>query len=119
MCNEGEIQMISKTTMTALAVCIAGGMMVASPSQAAPVMGSSTAVKAATTDHVTDVQWRGRGWGWRGRGWGWRGGAPWVAGAVIGGLALGAAAAANPYYYGGPYGYGPAAYDYDYAPGPY
>src|SRR3954453_20999830 len=107
--------MINKTMMTAVAMCIAGGLMVTSPSQAAPVMGSTTAVKVATTDHVTDVQWRGRGWrgGWRGYGWR-RGGAPWVAGAVLGGLALGAAAAASPYYYDAPY-----AYDYAYAPGPY
>ncbi len=43
----------------------------------------------------------------------WHGGW-WVPGAVIGGLALGAAIASRPYYYD--YGYGPYAYDYGYGP---
>jgi hypothetical protein len=48
----------------------------------------------------------------------WHGGW-WVPGAVIGGLALGAAIASRPYYYD--YGYGPYAYDYGpyYYRGPY
>jgi hypothetical protein len=41
----------------------------------------------------------------------WRGGGWWVPGAVIGGLALGAAIASRPYYYG------PGYYGYAYAPG--
>jgi hypothetical protein len=42
----------------------------------------------------------------------WRGGGWWVPGAVVGGLALGAAIASRPYYYGGgPY--------YAYGGGPY
>jgi hypothetical protein len=42
----------------------------------------------------------------------WRRGGWWVPGAVVGGLALGAAIASRPYYYGGgPY------YAYDYGPG--
>src|SRR5262245_46975390 len=48
----------------------------------------------------------------RWRGYGWR--APVAAGAVVGGLALGAAIASRPYY--GGYGYG--AYGYASAPGP-
>jgi hypothetical protein len=46
----------------------------------------------------------------------WRRGGWWIPGAVVGGLALGAAVASRPYYYGGPY------YAYDYGPynsGPY
>jgi hypothetical protein len=44
----------------------------------------------------------------------WRRGGWWVPGAVVGGLALGAAIASRPYYYGqGPY------YAYDYGGGPY
>ena len=53
----------------------------------------------------------------------WRGGW-WVPGAVIGGIALGAAIASRPYYYGpGYYGYASGPYYYGGAPyyggGPY
>jgi hypothetical protein len=41
----------------------------------------------------------------------WRGGGWWIPGAVVGGLALGAAIASRPY--------GPGYYGYGYAPGPY
>jgi len=51
----------------------------------------------------------------------WRRGGWWVPGAVVGGLALGAAIASRPYYYGGgpyyAYDYGP--YEYDYGPSYY
>jgi hypothetical protein len=46
----------------------------------------------------------------------WRRGGWWIPGAAVGGLALGAAVASRPYYYGGPY------YAFDYGPynsGPY
>jgi hypothetical protein len=43
----------------------------------------------------------------------WRGGGWWIPGAVVGGLALGAAIASRPYYYG------PGYYGYAYDPGPY
>src|SRR5262249_62291418 len=43
----------------------------------------------------------------------WRRGGWWVPGAVVGGLALGAAIASRPYYYG------PGYYGYAYNPGPY
>ena len=45
----------------------------------------------------------------------WRGGW-WIPGAIVGGLALGAAIASRPYYYGpGPYyGYAYGPYDYEY-----
>src|SRR5262249_23465914 len=42
----------------------------------------------------------------------WRRGGWWVPGAVVGGLALGAAIASRPYYYG------PGYYGYAYNPGP-
>lgn len=55
---------------------------------------------AVATSTTADARWYGGGgWGWRGGGWGW--GAPFVAGAIVGG------ALAAPYYYGGYYGYYP------------
>ena len=86
------------------------------PATAAPFMANS-AIKSASQGDVTQVYWR--------RGYGYGGAA--VAAGVIGGLALGAAAASQPYY--GPRAYyaPPAAayyppatvyhYDYGYAPG--
>ena len=87
---------------------------VLSPVQAAPFMANG-AIKAASQDEVTQVRWRGYGWG----------GAAVAAG--IAGLALGAAAASQPYYgpppayYGPPPAYyGPPAYPYAYSyPAPY
>jgi hypothetical protein len=97
--------------------------------KAAPVLTNTAAVKTAAPSAVLDVRWAaGAGavageagvavWAWRG-GWGrgW-----WVPGAVIGGLALGAAVAASPYYYGCgyPYGYGyGCGYPYVYIGSPY
>src|SRR5215468_12323983 len=48
----------------------------------------------------------------------WRGGGWWIPGAVVGGLALGAAIASRPYYYGPGY-YGYASGPYYYGGGPY
>jgi hypothetical protein len=81
------------------AITLAGAI----PSSAAPVMSSTTGVKAAVTDNIVDVRWR-RGWGGVGAGL--------AAGALLGaGIA---AATAPPYYYGPAYGY-PAygAYAYE------
>jgi|SRR5438477_12185059 len=71
----------------------------ASELQAAPVLTNTTAFREAALSTVTDVRWRG--------GWGRRGG--WSRGIVIGGFALGAAAApyGDPYYYASPYYGGP------------
>lgn len=103
------LTLVAALTVTALA-----------PATAAPFMANG-AIKAASQDDVTQVYWR--------RGYGWGGAA--VAAGVIGGLALGAAAASQPYYgapayYGRPYYappayYPPAAvYHYDYGyPAPY
>jgi len=52
----------------------------------------------------------------------WRGGGWWIPGAVVGGLALGAAIASRPYYYGPgyySYGYDPYYYGGGYAPSYY
>ena len=88
------------------------------PTWAAPVAGSTTAVKSAAPAGITDVRYRRHGWG---------------PGAVFGGLAagiIGAGIAAtapryyyydDPGYYGGPYAYygdpywgGPYPYRYRY-----
>jgi hypothetical protein len=98
----------SNMNKTLIAIGFAGAFAVtATPGIAAPVMSSTQAVKAATTDHVTDVQWRRHH---RGIGPGL------AAGAIIGataGVIAGAAAAPYGPYYDGPY-YGPT-----YAPGYY
>lgn len=81
--------------------------MTASPKMEAIVMktklialASVTMIAAAAiiTPNQAEARWRGYGYG------GW-----WVPGAIVGGLALGAAIASRPYY-----GYG-----YAYGPGPY
>jgi hypothetical protein len=80
----------------ALAACAASGL------QAAPVPANAAAAGAAAQNTATEVRWVGRNGGWRARGW-------WRPGIVIGGFAVGVAAA--PYYYGGPY-YDPGPYHY-------
>jgi hypothetical protein len=89
-----------------LALGIAGAMVGATPSSAAPILSSTTAVKAAASDNVVDVRWR-------------RGGGGIAAGVAFGALA--GAAIAPRYYYGGygyPYGayrsYAYPAYSYSY-----
>jgi hypothetical protein len=92
-----------------LAIAAAGVMALAGTvsSSAAPVMSSTTGVKAAVSDNIVDVRWR-RGWGWGGVG------AGLAAGALLG---AGIAAATAPrYYYGPGYDYYPAyggAYAYE------
>ena len=73
---------------------------------------ATIALTAVAIPNQAEARWRGGGW--------------WIPGAVVGGLALGAAIASRPYYYGpgyygyaynpGPYydGYGYGAYDYEY-----
>ena len=63
---------------------------------------AAIALTAVAIPNQAEARWRGGGAGW------------WVPGAVIGGLALGAAIASRPYYYGpGPYN------AYGYGGGPY
>jgi hypothetical protein len=101
----------------ATALCVAGALTMSGATElkAAPVLTNTAAVKAAAPSSMVDVRWgwRGGGWGWRG-GWGGRGW--WWPGAIAGGIALGAAVAAAPYYYGCgyPYGYG-CGYPYAYS----
>ena len=54
------------------------------------------ALAAVASPNQAEARWRGHGYG------GW-----WVPGAIVGGLALGAAIASRPYY---GYGYGPGPY---------
>jgi hypothetical protein len=86
---------ISLGTAAALTLCAIA------PASAAPVLSNTAALNSAADNWATDVRWRGR-WGWGAAG-------------IIGGLALGAAAARSSYYYG--YGGYPAyGYSYGYAP---
>src|SRR5262245_57945722 len=66
-------------------------------------VASAAVITLATVAIPNQAEARWRGYGWR---------APVAAGAIVGGLALGAAIASRPYY-----GYG--GYGYAYAPGPY
>jgi len=109
--------MIMNVSWRRLALGIAGAIALATSSQAAPVLSSTAGLKAAVSDHATEVRWR-------------RGGvAAGIAAGVLAGAVIGAATA--PYYYGGygypgyaysypAYGYPPSAYGaYAYSPGYY
>lgn len=97
---------------TAMACSLAGAVMAGQIEQAAaaPLPTNVATMKAAVGDDVTQVHWRGRGFGW--------GGGGLLAGAIIGGAI--ASSAPYGYYGGGPYyggyGYGPG---YGYAPAYY
>src|SRR5262245_34405547 len=83
----------------ALAIAAAMAATAASPSFAAPVLSSTTGVKAAVADNVVDVRWRRGG-----------GVAAGLAFGALAGAAIGAAVA-SPYY-----GYGYPGYSYGYYP---
>jgi hypothetical protein len=87
-----------------LVLGIAGAMVLATPSFAAPVLSSTTAVKTAVADNVVDVRWR--------RGYGIAAG---IAAGALAGAVIGAAVAPR-YYYGPGYAhypsYGYPAYGY-------
>lgn len=102
---------------TAIACSLAGAVLAGHIETAAagPMPTNVATMKAAVGDDVTQVHWRGRGFGW--------GIGGLAAGAIIGG----AIASSAPYgygyygggpYYGGGYGYGPG-YGYGYAPAYY
>ena len=63
------------------------------------VSAATIALTAVAIPNQAEARWRGGGW--------------WIPGAVVGGLALGAAIASRPYYYG------PGYYGYAYNPEPY
>lgn len=98
---------------TTIACALAGAVLAGQVEQAgaAPLPTHVATMKAAASNDVTQVHWRG-GWGW--------GLGGFAAGAIIGSAIAGA-----PYgYYGGPYypygyGYGYAPAYYGYGPGYY
>jgi hypothetical protein len=94
--------MITTLKGSACLLGLAAALALATPSVAAPVLSSTTGVKAAVSDHAIDVRWR-------------RGGgiAAGVAAGVLAGAAIGAVTAPRYYGYGYGYGYGPA-YGYSY-----
>jgi len=97
---------------TAIACSLAGAVMAGQieVAAAAPLPTNVATMKAAAGDDVTQVHWRGRGFGW--------GIGGLAAGAIIGS----AIASSGPYgYYGGGpyYGYGYPGYGYGYAPAYY
>jgi hypothetical protein len=95
---------------SAIACSLAGAVLAGQIEQAAaaPLPTNVATMKAAVGDDVTQVYWRGRGFGW--------GIGGLAAGAIIGG-AIASSAYGGGYYGGGPYygGYGPG-YGYGYAP---
>lgn len=94
---------------TAIVCSLAGAVMAGQVGQAAagPMPTNVATMKAATGDDVTQVHWRGRGFGW--------GLGGLAAGAIIGGAI--ASSSAYGYYGGGPYyGYGYAPVYYGYGP---
>jgi len=100
-------------TKNTIAIALAGALAAAStaPSVAAPVMTSVAQLGHAASARVTNVAWRGRGFG------------PGLAAGLATGLFIGSAVAARPYgpdyYYEGPaYPYEPVypAPGYYYAP---
>ncbi|BAC51722.1 bll6457 [Bradyrhizobium diazoefficiens USDA 110] len=100
---------------TAIACSLAGAVMAGQIGQAAaaPMPTNVAAMKAAAGDDVTQVHWRGGGWGW--------GLGGLAVGAIIGGAIASSAPYGYGYYGGGPYygGYGYPGYGYGYAPAYY
>jgi len=66
---------------------------------------TTIALTTAAIPNQAEAYWRG----YRSSGW-------WGPGAVVGGVALGAAIASRPYYYDYGYAYAPGPYAYDYSP---
>jgi hypothetical protein len=84
----------NRTIALGLAGALALGTVVTA--SAGPLPTGTASVKAAASDRVTDIRWRGRGIG------------PGLAFGLAAGALAGAAVAARPYGYG--YGYGPGYY---------
>ena len=82
----------------AILLGLAGAMAFGTAASAGPLPTGTAAVKAAASDHVTDVRWRGRSAG------------PGIAFGLAAGALFGAAVAARPYYYEPDYYYGGPVY---------
>jgi hypothetical protein len=97
---------------SAIAWSLAGAVLAGQIGQAtaAPLPTNVATMKAAVGDDVTQVHWRGGGWGW--------GLGGFAAGAIIGGAIASSAAYGYGPYYGG-YGYPGYGYGYGYAPAYY
>jgi hypothetical protein len=106
-----------KNRMIALGLAGALAVGAAATASAGP-LPVNPGVTNATTDHVTDVRWRGH----RG-GWGWGGPALGIGAGLAAGALIGSAVAGGPYgyyydepgyVYGAPYAYdvGPTYYGY-------
>jgi hypothetical protein len=113
--------MNTQTMKRALVIAIAGtiGLAAVTPSWSAPVLSSTTAVKAAAPSAVSDVRYR-----YRNRGYSRNTGAAVAVGVlgVAGALAARSAYQRNSYGYPGYYqqqGYAPGYYQQGYAPGYY
>ena len=103
----------------AIAFALAGALAASACATAsAGPLPVNPGVKNATTDHITDVRWRGH----RG-GWGWGGPAVGIGAGLAAGALIGSAVAGGPYgyyydepgyVYDAPYAYdaGPAYYGY-------
>lgn len=88
---------------------VTGALAIAAPAWAGPLPTGTATVKAAASDQITDVQWRGRGHH--------RGIGPGIAFGLAAGALAGAAIASQPYgpgygyyeepVYAAPYGYEP------------
>jgi hypothetical protein len=100
-----ETQIAKMTTIT---LVLTGGLILGSvpPSIAAPIPTNALVMKTAGQGSVTNVRSRQHTWNNDGL----------VAGTIIGGLALGAIAAATAPQYYSAYGYGPYAVNYGYRP---
>ncbi|HEX2216907.1 MAG TPA: hypothetical protein VHG27_09510 [Xanthobacteraceae bacterium] len=102
--------MINKIAMGAAALTLGGALALSavSPASAAPVTSNALALKAGTTDHVTDVRYRGRRYH---RGYRYHPGGAAIAGLAAGVIGLAAAGALAPrYHYYEPYYHEPYAY---------
>jgi hypothetical protein len=105
---ERDLTEAQPAKMTTITLVLSGALVLSAvpPSIAAPIPSNPVVMKTAAQGSVTNVRSRHHAWHNDG----------WVAGAIIGGLALGAIpAATTPPYYSA-YGYGPYAVTYGYRP---
>jgi hypothetical protein len=113
-----DMIMNTRTMKHGLVVAVAGTIVLGAvaPSWSAPVLSSTTAVKAAAPSEVTDVRYRNRGHYRHNRAYRHNGAGAGVALGILGAAgALAAGAAYRHNYYGpGYYSYGPGYYQQGY-----